>query len=189
MPTSKELTQIAYDLGVGGTNINIIAVRIVNIMEASGEYYGPYDPIERTFLEQYLVEEITPDRIDYCRAWLAKYATPTLQPLTLSNSSFYVDDGRNTFIGFIGNAKAGSTLQVVSDSRVILSGSTLQIGQAQAAETSFSITIRESWYGVVTMDTVFEISVMANPDDFIVTQTVMQDTRIMRENLRMTDYG
>lgn len=74
MPTPKELTQMAYDMGVAGVDLNTLTFAVVDAMEASGEYFGPYDSDQRNFLEKYLIEEITPDRIDYCYAWLSERA-------------------------------------------------------------------------------------------------------------------
>lgn len=154
MPTPKQLTQMAYDMGVAGVDLNALTFAIVDAMESSGEYYGPYNPQKRGFVQQYLIEEITPDRIEFCRDWLRDYQAPQLLPLSISNSFFYLYDGFGTPIGNLIGLTAGSFVNIVSGSQVGVNGrGEVVVNSPQASEASFDVTFRETLFGTITRDT------------------------------------
>ena len=93
---------------------------------------------------------------------------PTLLALSLSAATYQQGASVGSIIGLLSNVTTGSTLSILGgDSRVQLSGTTLQVGSTGGSEGvgSFDVTIRETLEGAenTPRDSVFSITVSAIP--------------------------
>ena len=167
MPTPEQLTQTAYDMGVAGADLNTIMLAIADSMESSGEYYGPYDLRQKIYVQQYLIEEITPDRIRNLALWLKDYTPPSLGPIVISNGEFYVGDGPGTYIGQLSGMTAGSTIEI-NDNRIYLDSSyRVYIGIAEQNQVQFDVVVSETLLGAAnsTRQSVLSFDVVLNLTD------------------------
>ena len=92
----------------------------------------------------------------------------TLAPLSLSASTYSEGDATGTMIGTIIGRSGGSSLTIEpADTRVQISGSTLQIGPTgdDQVPATFNVTIRETLAGATNTprDSVVSITVLADP--------------------------